>query len=145
MFDKNDKFYTDICTPFESSNGTDVSLADRYNDFYASNQLSCQANCEYSEFNFESNYLKCECNVVNTEQIETEEPEKITANSFVNSLFKVLKYSNYKVLKCYKLVFKDKSSIRNIGSILALIYFSGYAISFFIFLYTKLAYRKNLN
>ena len=142
LFDKNDKFYTDICTPFTSENGTDVSLADRYNTFYAQNQLSCQANCEYSGFDLESNYLKCECSVVDNNEIETEDPEKITSKSIVNSIFKVLKYSNYKVLKCYKLVFKVKS-IYLIGSILTLIYFTGYAISFFIFLYRKLLYIKD--
>ena len=34
LFDKNDKFYTDICTPYKTENGTDILLADRYNDFY---------------------------------------------------------------------------------------------------------------
>ena len=29
LFDKNDKFYTDICTPYKSPNGTDVLLSDR--------------------------------------------------------------------------------------------------------------------
>ena len=53
-----------------------------------------------------------------------------------------MKYSNYKVLKCYKLVFRVKS-IYLIGSILTLIYFTGYAISFFIFLYRKLLYIKD--
>ena len=142
LFDKNDKFYTDICTPFKSANGTDVSLADRYNTFYANNQLSCQANCKYSELNLDSNYLKCDCSVVNTEEIETKESEKFSANSLTKSLFKVLKYSNYKVLKCYKLVFRDVSFYKNIGSILALLYFLGYIISFFIFLYKKLLYIK---
>ena len=33
LFDKNDKFYQDICTPYKSENGTDVLLSDRYNDF----------------------------------------------------------------------------------------------------------------
>jgi len=36
LFDKNDKFYTDICTPYKSPNGTDVLLSDRFNDFFLS-------------------------------------------------------------------------------------------------------------
>ena len=141
LFDKNDKFYTDICTPFKSENGTDVSLADRYNIFFVENQLSCQDNCEYSEFNLDSNYLKCECKVNDEDEIETEEPEKVTSKSLVKSLLKVLKYSNYKVLKCYKLVFKAQS-IYLLGSIITFIYFTGYLIAFFIFLYNKLIYIK---
>ena len=64
LFDKNDKFYNDICTPFKSANGTDVLLSDRLNEFYNSNGLGCQENCEYSEYSFESQYLKCECDVI---------------------------------------------------------------------------------
>ena len=39
-------------------NGTDASLTDRYNTFFANNQLSCQANCEFSEFNLSLGKLK---------------------------------------------------------------------------------------
>ena len=76
LFDKNDKFYKDICTPYKSENSTDVLLADRYNDFFASNELICQSNCEYPDYISESKYLKCECNVVNKEKIEIKEPQK---------------------------------------------------------------------
>ena len=52
LFDKNDKFYKDICTPYKSENGTDVLLSDRLNDFFEPNQLVCQENCEYSDYLF---------------------------------------------------------------------------------------------
>ena len=68
LFDKNDKFYSDICTPYKSENGTGVLLSDRFNDFYMSNELSCQEDCTYSDFAFESQYLKCECKVIEKEQ-----------------------------------------------------------------------------
>ena len=97
LFDKNDKFYTDICTPYKSENGTDVLLSDRLNDFFEPNQLACQENCEYSNYLPNSSYLKCECNVVDEEEIETKEPEKITAKSIGKSFYNILKYSNYKV------------------------------------------------
>ena len=47
LFDKHDKFYTDICTPYKSKDGTDILLSDRLNEFFVNNELSCQANCEY--------------------------------------------------------------------------------------------------
>ena len=56
LFDKNDKFYTDICTPYKSKNETDILLSDRYNDFYKPNELKCQKNCEYSNFDIESKF-----------------------------------------------------------------------------------------
>ena len=120
LFDKNDKFYTDICTPYKSQNGTDVLLSDRFNDIYKSNELGCQDNCEYSDYSIESEYLKCECNVVDQSKIELEEPEKLSAKSIAKSFINVLKYSNYKVLKCSKLVFSKKSFSENIGSMVTL-------------------------
>ena len=55
-----------------------------------------------------------------------------------------MKYSNYKVLKCYKLVFRKVTIIKNIGSILSNIYFIGYLISIGLFFYyKKLLYLQN--
>ena len=54
LFDENDRFYKDICTPYKSENGTDVLLSDRYNDYFLSNELICQSNCEYSDYSHES-------------------------------------------------------------------------------------------
>ena len=142
LFDKNDKFYKDICTPYKSENGTDVLLADRYNDFFVSNELICQSNCLYSDYLPDSQYLKCECNVVNEEKIEIKEPTKITAKSVVKSFYDILKYSNYKVLWCYKLVFRKVTFTENVGSILTYSYFIGYILAFMVFIYRKLYYLK---
>ena len=48
-----------------------------------------------------------------------------------------MKYSNYKVLFCYKLVFRKVTIIENVGSILSNIYFIGYLISIGLFFYYK--------
>ncbi len=48
LFDPNDKFYRDICTPYKSIDGTDVVLLDRVN-FYEQNKLICQKNCEFED------------------------------------------------------------------------------------------------
>ena len=76
LFDKNDKFYTDICIPFKTKDGTDIILSDRFNNFFIPNQLNCQANCEYSNYLPDSQYLKCECNVIDEEKIETKNHKK---------------------------------------------------------------------
>ena len=143
IFDKNDKFYTDICTPYKSVDGTDVILADRVNEIYEKNMFKCQDNCEYSEYLPESNYLKCDCHITNEEKINTKNPEKVTAKSLKNTFINELKYSNYKVLKCYNLVFRKVTIKKNAGSILSNIYFIGYLIAFAIFCYTKGKYLKD--
>ena len=142
LFDKNNKFYKDICTPYKSENGTDVILADRFNDFFSANQLTCQANCEYSDYLYDSQYIKCKCDTIDEEKIETNEPEKITKKTIGKSFYDTLKYSNYKVLMCYKLVFRKVTFYKNFGSIISLIYFSGYFIGFLLFSYRKLYYIK---
>ena len=142
LFDKNDKFYKKFCTPYKSLDGTDVILSDRFNEIYEPNKLECQKNCEYSDYLPDSKYLKCECHITNEEKIDTKEPEKITAKSVSNSFYNILKYSNYKVLYCYNLVFRKVTIKENVGSILSNIYFIGYLIAFGILCYTKANYLK---
>ena len=139
LFDPNDRFYRDICTPYKSIDGTDVVLFDRVN-FYEQNKLICQKNCEFEDYTPESKYMKCDCKVTNEKKIETKEPEKVTKKSVIKSFYNVLKYSNYKVLRCYNLVFRKVTIKENVGSILSNIYFIGYIIAFFIFCYNRGAY-----
>ena len=86
--------------------------------------------------------MKCDCKVTNEKKIETKEPEKVTKKSVIKSFYNVLKYSNYKVLRCYNLVFRKVTIKENVGSILSNIYFIGYLIAFGIMYYTKGAYLK---
>ena len=135
LFDKNNKFYKDICTPYKSEDGTDVILADRNNDFFAKHEIICQSSCDYSSFSSQTFYVRCECDVVEKEQIEAEEPKKATTKRDYNSIVDILKYSNYKVLYCYKLVFRGVTFYKNLGSIFTMLYFIGYCISFGFFWY----------
>ena len=120
----NDSFYHDICTKFKSENGTDVILSDRKTDYYT-NESTCQANCIYSEYSSETKFLKCEC-IVNDEEIVTVNMDKFNGKIFFESFYEVLKYSNYKVVKCYKLVFNINSISKNLGSIVVIVYFAIY-------------------
>ena len=141
LFDKNDDFYLKFCTIYNSLNGTDVILPDRLN-IYQQNKLECQNNCEYSDYLSESKYLKCKCGVNNEEKIETKTPEKITGKEIEKSFVNVLKYSNYKVLYCYNLVFRKVTIKENLGSILSMAYFTGYLIGLGILFCTKASYLK---
>ena len=132
LFDENSAFYQDICTPFKSPNGTDVSLNDRYDYYYNNNETICQSNCNFSYYDIETQYLKCECDISNSE-IDTEAITKLTAKSFFNSFYDSLKFSNYKVLKCYNLVFSLKALLSNYGSIIAFIYFLIYIVFFVLY------------
>ena len=142
LFDKNNKFYKDICTPYKSADGTDIILADRNNDFFAKHEIICQANCDYSSFSSDSSFVKCDCDVVEKEKIEAEEPKRVTSKGDVDSFVDILKFSNYKVLYCYNLVFRGETFSKNLGSIFTLLYFIGYCICFGFFCYQGLKQFK---
>ena len=80
----------------------------------------------------ESQYLKCDCNTSNS-QIITRDIDKFSAKTIYQSFKDTLKYSNYKVLLCYKLPFRINSITTNIGSIFIIIFFLVYLIFLIIF------------
>ena len=141
LFNENDSFYQDVCAKYTSENGTDVLLSDRQSDFYNTSETTCQANCQYSAYLSDSQYLKCECDVVN-ENIDTEEPEKFTGEVIFTSFYNVLKYSNFGVLKCYKLVFDLNALTNNYGSIIVMVYFIPYFICLLVFAFKEITPLK---
>jgi len=133
LFDINSHFYQDICTPYKSTNGTDVILSDRINYYYNNEETQCQPNCQFSNYSFESQYLKCECDIQYSE-INFDNNNNIGAKSIYKSFYDVLKFSNYKVLKCYKLAFSSNIfKTKNKGNIIVLIFFGLYIIFLLIY------------
>ena len=118
LFNINDPFYNDICTPYKSQNKTDVLLNDRKKDFYNNNYTTCQSNCQYSSYNPKNKFLKCECKVIK-DDIDVNNFHKFSKEIYKN-FYESLKNSNYKVLKCYKLVFNIKIFKVNIGNFIVL-------------------------
>ena len=141
LFNKSSSFYTDICTPYNSPNGTDVSLSTRNSEFYNSTETSCQENCNYEDYSSQTSFLKCVCSVVE-DDIETVQPEKFTGMTFLTSFYDVLKNSNYEVVKCYGLVLKLINFIVNIGSIITMVLFLLYLIFLIIYIFTGISKFK---
>jgi len=105
LFDINDRFYTDYCAPYTSSSKTDMLLSDRINYIYNNIDAQCQSNCRFSNYVSGSRYINCTWNVEKEKEVETKYIDKLNYETFGQSFYYVLKYSNYKILKCYKLVF----------------------------------------
>ena len=127
--DLNDKFYREICTPYTSENGTDVLLDDREEFIYTSlvNESVCPSGCNYSEYMMDKKYIKCECDT-NTTGIETLNLEHLTGKNIGNSFLSTLQTTNWKVMRCYNLVFNFNIFVHNYGSILILILFVIYIL-----------------
>ena len=149
MFDINDPFYQDICTPFDSPDGTDMILADRIDYIYHNNDTQCQSNCKYSQYSIESRYLSCSCSVDENANLEHKKSDKFNAKKIYESFYEVLKYSNYDILKCYNIILDINVIKTNMGSIIVILYFSSYLICLFIFIFRgiiplKIKLRYNL-
>ena len=127
LFNINDPFYLQICTPYKTENGTDVLLEDRKNNYYYSsiNETTCQANCHNSKYDPDSKYLKCEYGI-SDEEMNMTDYKKFVPKKFYNTFYDILKYSNYKVLWCYKLVFHIETLLLLIKEVLSLLYFFSY-------------------
>ena len=133
FFDENDPFYNDICMTYTTENGTDMSIYDRKQEIEDKGKNLCQSGCKLSNYNSTNKKVKCSCDVNNKKTISR--LDDISFNSvLIQNLFNELKYSNYYVLKCYKLLFNFKLLKKNIGFILMAIIFISILILFFIYI-----------
>jgi len=108
-FDINDKFYREICTPYDSENGTDVLLDDREEYIYSTimNETSCPSGCEMLTYSLDSKFITCECSANDTGIVDLD-LHHISGKNALESVLSTLKNSNYKVMICYNLVFNFK-------------------------------------
>ena len=119
LFDINDPFYRDFCTPYTTENGTDITLLDRHNLYYENNKdkFLCQSDCKFLYYNETSKKSKCSCNIKKNDIITQILNLKFKKEIFVDKfLLASLKNANFKVMKCYKLVFSIEGLSHNIGS-----------------------------
>ena len=137
LLDRYNKFYIDICTPFTAENGADVLLADRLYYFFSKVEYLtiCPSNCKYSSFSMEKKYLSCKCGVDN-DNIDVDNTNKFKGELSYNLTDYELKYTSYKTMRCYKLVFSLKHFIKNAGSIILLVLILAYIV-FIIFYLLK--------
>ena len=134
MFNINDPFYQDICTPFDSSNGTDILLADRINYIYNNDDTQCQSNCQFSYYSIDSQYMQCSCSTNENKNNNNPKKDKFSSKKLYESFYDVLKYSNYDILKCYKIITNINNIKSNIGCILTFFLFCCFLISLLIYI-----------
>ena len=121
LFDLNDSFYNDVCTTYTTEDGTDLVLVDRMNIYQdnAQNVYLCQEGCEFIQYNETTKKSKCNCNIQNKLSTMDIKDIKFDKSLIVDDfLLKSLTNSNFRVLKCYKLIFSLKGQLNNIGSYL---------------------------
>ena len=144
LFDLNDSFFSDICTPYTSVNGTDIILTDRKNSIYNqfANLSFCQTGCKFQSFNYTTQRVKCNC-ITDIENIKTMINDlSFAKNEIIDNFYAPIKNSNFKVLKCYHLLYDIDDLIHNIGCIIMSIIYLLLFILLILFCFT---YSKNID
>ena len=158
LFDSSDSFYTDICSLYTTINGTDITLIDRLNDYYNQSLILCEEDgCTYDYYDTTLNKIKCECSISKT-AITEENKNSEEENSFITTIVEIynnkdkirqifslsIKNMNFKVMKCFHLVFSLKYFIKNIGSILLSILIVLYLLLMILYFFLGNKILKNI-
>ena len=117
LFNSSDSFYHDICTRYTTEYGTDMIISDRKQILDKYNDVPlCQDDCTFEYYNISSNVTTCSCPM----QIKNITLELIDIlfgrRDILKGFYISLSYSNFRVMKCYKLLLNKNGLIKNIGS-----------------------------
>ena len=137
LFNSSDDFYNDICTPYTSINGTDMTIEDRKKEIYNSsgNITTCQNGCTFESYNNIMKQAKCKCDI-QTESTNTDINEiDFSKETLSENFLKTLKNSNFLVLKCYELILDFKCLFENKGRIIMSIIYILFLITLLIYLF----------
>ena len=144
LFDSGSEFYNDICSIYTTINGTDIILEDRKKDIFvkSGNVSLCQTGCDFELLNITNKKAKCNCNV-QIKAIENNiEHLEFNTNLIADIFLETLKYSNFRVLKCYKLVLNFDNIFKNIGRVIMTVIYFLFLVSLFFYI---LFDRKRIN
>ena len=109
VYDINHPFFNDICFPFTSNEGEDVSLNDRVERYYQNVSL-CEVDCEYKGVNYEKSEPEviCECKIKNSFLDNFD-------NEITGEVFELVSSGYFSLFKCYKNTFNKKEIRKNLG------------------------------
>ena len=124
LFDSNDSFYNDICAVYTTENGTDINLNDRQHVIEDSGTTLnfCQVGCTMIGYNNKTQKAVCNCNIQETKNVSNIN-DILFPTELLTNIFEGFKYSNYLVMKCYKLLYNFELIKKNKGFIIMMVIF----------------------
>ena len=134
-FNTSSGYFNDICYTATSDDGTDIILNDRKIEFIEGDNIICQEDCNFSEYDPEIKRVKCECHA--KESSSTFADMKINKNKLFENLKDIKNLMNLNILVCYKKLLNINAIFHNIGSLIIIFIFSLHIICIFIFYLTK--------
>ena len=143
VFNASDKFFNDLCHPYDNPDGKDIILSDRRNDIYK-NVTFCQDGCTYAGMNYTLKAANCLCNSnslkgeENNINYSKKESDKIDFDKLTKSFIENLLNFNFDIVKCYNIILNMNNLLHNIGFLCLSSMFVLQIIFFFIYLIKKL-------
>ena len=124
-------YFNDICYVSTTNDGTDISLNDRKNEYIQNDNLICQEDCDFSEYDSNNNIAKCQCKV--KESSSSFADMKINKNKLLENFIDVKNMINFDILFCYRNLLTISGIFYNIGSLIIISIIIFHIISIFIF------------
>ena len=136
LYDKNNPIYSDICHPYTSEDGLDMTLSSKQQDYVNNNKSLCEENCEYTGYDKINQFVQCNCDIKDSSTMISDiKVDKSKLYDFMG----IDKLANFDVLKCVNLIVQKEYLIGNIGFYAFIPSFICYFFAVIIF------YAKDLN
>ena len=135
-------YFNDICYTKTSDDGTDISLKDRKKEFVEGNKSVCQDDCDFSEYDDNTQRAKCSCKV--KELSSSFIDMNINKSKLYEQFFDVKNIANINLLGCYENLFSLTGLLKNIGNYIMIIIILLHIIFMFIFYIKQLNSIKNV-
>ena len=124
-------YYNNICNKTYKFKKVDITLKDRRFDFINNNMSLCEEICEFIDYNFMIEKVKCSCLVkINLSLLKD---IKFDKDKLLKSFTDFKNIANIMLMKCYKDVFKIQYIKNNYGFLIIAFIFILYFISLIIF------------
>ena len=102
-YNSSSEYYNDICFTTTSEDGTDILLKDRQKEFIDKDNIICQEDCDFSEYDYKQFIAKCSCKVKECAQSFAD--MKINKLKLLDNFKNIKNFLNFNFLVCYNKLF----------------------------------------
>ena len=113
VYNPKSGYYNDLCYIVTTSSGTDICLEDRRQEFIDKNLSICEENCDFKYYNYTNKKVTCSCAIKLS--LSSIQNIKIDKEKLKKNFKDINNIANIKFLICYKIAFKKKNLLSNIG------------------------------
>ena len=135
------KYYNDICCISLKDQRLDIPLKDRIKNFIENNKTICQDDCDFSEYDYIKNIVKCSCKI--KESSSSFSDMNINKSKIFEEKTNKNNFANFNILECYRSLFNKKGILYNIGSWILSFIILFHIVTIFLFYLKDIKSIKN--